>query len=85
MRYLPQQHQLGTALSIVNMASACSKDIGQAVWGNIFSDPIPLSTGSTVPCELSAGPSNPALLDSGTALPGYALRTLTDSQWARSP
>ena len=64
------------------MAFACSKDIGQAVWGDISGDPIPLSIGSTVPGMLSAGPSNPALLDLGTALPGYALPTLTDSEWA---
>lgn len=62
--------------------TACSKDIGQAVWGNISGDPIPLFTGSRVPCVLSAGPSNSALLDLETALPGYALPTLTDSQWA---
>lgn len=63
------------------MASVCSKDIGQAAWGDISADPISLSTGLAVPGVLSPGPSNLTLLDLGTALPGYALPTLTDSEW----
>lgn len=41
-----------------------------------------MSTGTRLPDVQSAGPSSPFMLDLGSALPGYALPALTDSQWA---